>query len=226
MAVTGLAWPVLVWLTPAADRPWISGTSDNSIWSLILGYNGLGRLLGQDGGPGGGAGGGPGGGGVFGGSARPLRLLNEALGGQGGWLLGFAVVAGLGLAVACRLRRTDARTGWLLATGGAFLITAVAFSRAQGIFHPYYVAARGQQPARAGVGPAEPRGEGEPDRGDDREAEQPAALAAERVVEQPQRPGGAAEHAATRTTARAARAAAGPAVLAEQPAEAVVAEDQ
>src|SRR4051794_24751058 len=42
MAAVALAWPVLVWLTPAADRPWVSGTSDNSIWSLILGYNGLG----------------------------------------------------------------------------------------------------------------------------------------------------------------------------------------
>ena len=40
-------------LTPAADRPWISGTSDNSIWSLIFGYNGLGRVAGQTGGPGG-----------------------------------------------------------------------------------------------------------------------------------------------------------------------------
>ena len=66
MTAAGLAWPMLMWLTPAADRPWVSGTSDNSIWSLILGYNGLGRLLGQDGGPGGG-GGGMGGGGVFGG---------------------------------------------------------------------------------------------------------------------------------------------------------------
>src|SRR3954449_2710931 len=51
MTVVGLAWPVLMWLTPAAQRPWISGTSDNSIWSLIVGYNGLGRLLGQAGGP-------------------------------------------------------------------------------------------------------------------------------------------------------------------------------
>src|SRR4051812_40901528 len=42
MAVFGLAWPLLVWLTPAADRPYVSGTDDNSIWSLILGYNGLG----------------------------------------------------------------------------------------------------------------------------------------------------------------------------------------
>jgi hypothetical protein len=39
-----------------------------------------------------------------------------------------------------RLKRTDPRTGWLIAVGGTALITAVAFSRAQGIFHPYYVA--------------------------------------------------------------------------------------
>src|SRR5262249_29957542 len=79
MAAFGLAWPVLVWLTPADSRPWISGTSDNSIWSLIFGYNGLGRLDGQAGGPGGAGGGfGGGNGGPFGGSTGALRLLNEA----------------------------------------------------------------------------------------------------------------------------------------------------
>ena len=50
------------------------------------------------------------------------------------------LVAIVALAVATRLRRADARTGWLIATGGMFLTTAVAFSFAQGIFHPYYVA--------------------------------------------------------------------------------------
>src|SRR5690349_2393361 len=140
VAVSG-AWPVLMALTPAASRPWISGTSDNSIWSLIFGYNGLGRLDGQAGGPGGagGFGGGGGGGGPFGGSAGLGRLFNAALGGQAGWLLGFALVAGLGLLAATRLRRADARTGWLLAVGGSALTCAVAFSFAQGIFHPYYV---------------------------------------------------------------------------------------
>ena len=64
------AWPVLMWLTPAADRPWISGTDDNSIWSLILGYNGLGRLDGQAGGPRRRPAA-AGGGGVFGGAAGP-----------------------------------------------------------------------------------------------------------------------------------------------------------
>jgi 4-amino-4-deoxy-L-arabinose transferase-like glycosyltransferase len=138
MTAVGLAWPLLMWLTPASSRPYISGTDDNSIWSLILGYNGLGRLFGQDGGPGGGMGGG---GGVFGGSAGPLRLLNAALGGQAGWLLGFAAVAAVALAVSTRLRRSDPRTGYLVIAGAAFAVTAITFSRASGIFHPYYVAA-------------------------------------------------------------------------------------
>jgi len=121
--------------------------------SLILGYNGLGRLGGQAGGPQafGGAGGPAGGGGpagagaaggvggVFGGVTGPFRLLDASLGGQAGWLLGFAVVGGIAIVVASRLRRADARTGWLIAVAGAFATTAVAFSYAKGIFHPYYV---------------------------------------------------------------------------------------
>ncbi len=186
MVAVGGAWPALMALTPAANRPWISGTSDNSVWSLIFGYNGLGRLFGQAGGPGAQAGGGllgggagavaqagggllgggagtgaggvpgtgagaqaaggvfgggpPGGGGsLFGGSPGVLRLLGESLGGQAGWLLGVAIVGGLGILIATRARRVDPRTGWLIAVGGTFLTIAVAFSAARGIFHPYYV---------------------------------------------------------------------------------------
>ena len=128
---------------PAADRPYISGTDDNSIWSLILGYNGLGRLAGQAGGPGGAAGGpgggAGGGGGFFGGTAGPFRMLNEALGPQAAWLIGFALVGGIAIAAASRLHRSDPRTGWIIATGGAALTMVVAFSYASGIFHPYYV---------------------------------------------------------------------------------------
>ena len=134
MVAAAGAWPALVALTPAADRPWISGTSNNSIFSLIFGYNGFGRLDGQAGGPAALGGAGP-----FGGSAGPLRLLNASLGGQAGWLLGFAVVGALAIAVASRLRRADPRTGWVLAVGGGFATTAVVFSAARGIFHPYYV---------------------------------------------------------------------------------------
>jgi 4-amino-4-deoxy-L-arabinose transferase-like glycosyltransferase len=134
MTLVGGAWPLLVELTPAADRPWVSGTSDNRVLSLIFEYNGVGRVDGQAGGPGG-----IGGGSVFGGQTGPLRLLNSALGGQAGWLLGFAAVSLIGLLVASRLRRADPRSGWLLAVGGSFLVTGVLFSFASGIFHPYYV---------------------------------------------------------------------------------------
>jgi 4-amino-4-deoxy-L-arabinose transferase-like glycosyltransferase len=133
MIVVGLAWPVLVWLTPAGDRPFISGTSDNSIWSLITGYDGFGRVTGQIGGPAGSTST------TFGGSTGIARLLNSALGGQDGWLLGAAIAGGLAVLVASRVRRRDPRTGWIVAVGGTFLATALLLSFSGGIFHPYYV---------------------------------------------------------------------------------------
>ena len=134
MLLVGGAWPLLVELTPAPHRPWISGTADNTVLSLIFGYNGLGRIEGQSGGPQA-----LGGSNLFGGSTGPLRLLGEALGGQAGWLLGFALLSAVAILLACHLRRADPRSGWLLAIGGAFCTTAVVFSFAHGIFHPYYV---------------------------------------------------------------------------------------
>lgn len=142
MIVVAGVWPLLMALTPAASRPWISGTTDNSIWSLITEYNGLGRLNGQMGGPGGGNGGGPGGGGggVFGGEAGLTRLFNSAMGAQVAWLFGFAAVGGVAMALVSKLRPSDARSGWLIAVGGIFATCAIAFSFAKGIFHPYYTA--------------------------------------------------------------------------------------
>ena len=56
-------WVAAVELTPAADRPYIGGSQDNSLFNLIFGYNGFGRLTGSESGSvigGGGAGvGGP-----------------------------------------------------------------------------------------------------------------------------------------------------------------------
>ncbi len=134
-------WVAVVALWPASSRPYIGSTQDNSIISLITGYNGLSRLFGGDG-PGGGrgpGGGGGGGGAGFGGSSGIGRLFNTAIGGQVSWLLPFAgagLVAGLALTI--RRSRTDReRAGWLL-WGGWALTCAAVFSLSSGVFHPYY----------------------------------------------------------------------------------------
>ena len=51
-------WVAAVALTPAADRPYVGGSQNNSILNLIFGYNGFGRLTGNESGSvGGGVGG-------------------------------------------------------------------------------------------------------------------------------------------------------------------------
>src|SRR5581483_1115451 len=136
-------WVAVVTLWPAASRPYIGGSTNNSILDLIFGYNGLSRVFGNSApGPGGGSLGGPGGGAGFGGAPGWLRMFNSELGGQIAWLLPLAVVGlGVGLWLTRHARRTDrGRAGWLL-WGGWTLITLLVFSKAQGIFHPYYTVA-------------------------------------------------------------------------------------
>ena len=52
LLVVSLAWPAAVDLTPASQRPYVGGSSNNSELDLILGYNGVSRLLGMGAGPG------------------------------------------------------------------------------------------------------------------------------------------------------------------------------
>ena len=55
--VVSAGWYVLlVQLWPASSRPYIGGSTDNSLLELALGYNGLGRILGGEGNGGGGGG--------------------------------------------------------------------------------------------------------------------------------------------------------------------------
>ncbi|OUS94965.1 glycosyltransferase family 39 protein [Rhodococcus sp. NCIMB 12038] len=59
MIVSAGWWLLTVELWPASSRPWIGGSQNNSILELTLGYNGLGRLNGEETGsvmPGGGRG--------------------------------------------------------------------------------------------------------------------------------------------------------------------------
>ena len=140
MAVVGLAWPLLVTLTPAADRPWISRHrgQQHLVADLQL-QRRRPASPGQTGAPGAGFGGG-GGGGAFGGATGvvpPARIGP----GRPGRLAARVRRRGRPRRArgVTRLRRSDPRTGWLIAVGGAFLVSAVVFSYASGIFHPYYV---------------------------------------------------------------------------------------
>jgi 4-amino-4-deoxy-L-arabinose transferase-like glycosyltransferase len=58
LLVISLSWAFVVDSTPASQRPYVGSSGDNSVLSLITGYNGIDRLLGMGGGHGG-FGGGP-----------------------------------------------------------------------------------------------------------------------------------------------------------------------
>src|SRR3954470_11651692 len=90
-------WVAAVALIPAADRPYIGGSQHNSILELTLGYNGFGRLTGDETGS---VGGGPTGAGGRWGPTGWGRLFNTEIGAQISWLLPAALiglVAGLWL---------------------------------------------------------------------------------------------------------------------------------
>lgn len=140
----------LVALWPADSRPYIAGSTDNSLLQLAFGYNGLQRIMGQEGpgpghGPGpGGPGHGPGGGAnlMFGGDPGIGRMFGMSMGTEASWLLPAALI---GLLAALWLTRRTARTAGmragLLMWGGWMLVTAVVFSFMDGIIHPYYTVA-------------------------------------------------------------------------------------
>ena len=58
MVVAAGWWVAIVELVPGLERPYIGGSQNNSILELTLGYNGLGRLTGDETGSVGGGGGG------------------------------------------------------------------------------------------------------------------------------------------------------------------------
>ena len=163
-------WVLAVTVWPKGSRPYIGGSQHNSILELTFGYNGFGRLTGNETGstmPGGGrntaafaefaraAGfpaGGPGGGrgGGMWGETGFWRMFQPEQGGQIAWLIPAAVILGIAALVICgRAARTDLRRALLVVMLLWFAVTYLTFSFMSGIFHAYYTVALA--PAIAGV---------------------------------------------------------------------------
>ena len=169
LLVVSLSWALVVDLTPSEARPYVGGSEGDSALNLAFGYNGMERLLGRSDGPGGpspggggkaddgkaaekssdakggtpkggpgGGGGGPGGVGENG-EPGPLRLLNQQLAGQIGWLLPLSVV---GLIAAGWQRRPRLPLGSrhaALVMWGTWLFTGAAYFSMSGYGHRHYL---------------------------------------------------------------------------------------
>lgn len=123
---------LLVELWPASSRPYIGGSQNDSIVELALGYNGIGRITGEE----------VGGLGNLDYDVGWGRLLGAGMGTYTGWLLPAALVClAAGLWLTRRAPRTDPRRAALVLWGGWLLTTAVVFSFAGGIVHSYYTVA-------------------------------------------------------------------------------------
>jgi 4-amino-4-deoxy-L-arabinose transferase-like glycosyltransferase len=129
-------WVAVVELVPASARPYIGGSQTNSILELTLGYNGFGRLTGDEtGSVGGGAGGGWG-------VTGWTRMFTSEMGGQIAWLLPAALLLLVaGVVLAGTAARTDRSRAAFLLWGGWLLVTGLTFSFMAGIFHSYYTVA-------------------------------------------------------------------------------------
>lgn len=136
-------WVAIVELVPANMRPYVGGSQNNSFLELTFGYNGFGRLSGNETGsvtPG--HTGTTGGTGGMWGSTGLFRLFENEIGGQITWLLPAALLLFVvGLIILRSRERTDPARALLVLFGGSMVVTASAFSFMAGIFHAYYTVA-------------------------------------------------------------------------------------
>ncbi|GAA0245819.1 glycosyltransferase family 39 protein [Cryptosporangium japonicum] len=131
-------WVLIVELWPASSRPYIGGSQTNSVLDLVLGYNGLGRLSGDEAGSVTAGGGGAGSWGETG----LLRLFNSEFGTQASWLIPAALILLVAvLGFTAKAPRTDRTRAAVLLWGGWLVVTGLVFSFMQGIIHPYYTVA-------------------------------------------------------------------------------------
>ena len=137
-------WVAVVQLVPASARPFIGGSQSNDFLELTFGYNGLGRLNGNE------TGSVTSGSGAHWGGTGLDRLFSGEIGAQFTWLM-FAALAMTGVCFVLmrRLPRTSPQRATLVLLSGTMILTSLAFSLMAGIFHSYYTVAIA--PALAGT---------------------------------------------------------------------------
>ena len=122
-------WVALVELTPAAARPYIGGSTNNSFLELTVGYNGLGRIFGS-------------GDSSAEGGGEALRLFTGPTGLGFSWLLpATLILAAAALVLQRRRPRTDLSRGLLIGGLTGLVVSGLALSLMGGIYHSYYSAA-------------------------------------------------------------------------------------
>ena len=148
VALVSVSWMTAVSLVPAADRPYVDGSHDNSVFAQVFSYNGFGRF----------------------GDQTPLqvqaaqlnpgtplpvparaadRLLDGGLGRDTGWLIpAAAVVAVWGIASRRRQPRGDPLRACFILWGGWLVTFFVVFTAVTTLW-PYYAAAL--SPAAAAI---------------------------------------------------------------------------
>ena len=149
-AVVSLSWMTVVSLVPSHDRPYVDGSPDDSVYTQVFDYNGVGRLTGNWA--------------RVAGPPSPLlvaakesgqllnaetmgikpgwhRLLAGPFAADSGWLLPAAVAGALGVLISRRRQgRRDPLRAAVVLWGGWWAVLAVFFS-AGTYLNSYYVAA-------------------------------------------------------------------------------------
>jgi 4-amino-4-deoxy-L-arabinose transferase-like glycosyltransferase len=148
--VISLCWMTAVSLVPSQDRPYVDGSANDSVYTQVFDYNGLGRVTGNWA--------------TIAGPPSPLivtavesgqlltaetfgikaswhRLLSGPFAADGGWLLPAAIVGALGVLISRRRQgRRDPLRAAVVLWGGWWLILAGFFSVGT-YLNSYYVAA-------------------------------------------------------------------------------------
>jgi 4-amino-4-deoxy-L-arabinose transferase-like glycosyltransferase len=145
-------WVLTVQLVPATARPYVGGSTDNTVLQLALGYNGITRILGRNRNqpadnalPAFGHGWSK-----LGGAAGPRRLFTAEMANEISWLLPAALVAtAFGTYLLMRGKLDRGEKAALTMFAGWLLVSALVFSYMSGMVHPYYTVA--MAPAVAGL---------------------------------------------------------------------------